>query len=833
MADALDGVFRFPGSVEVAVSDTSAPSSLSAIEANARIVRLTGTLTAARSVVFPAVEGDYIVENACTDAVTVKTSGAAGVSLAAGEIALVRCSGVTYARVGGASGGSSTPDVQTHTVTGDATLTSTEAAADLLVLDGTPGAEHAITFPTADTSRVGALITVLNDSDSGIEIFDHEGSDWGVAPGGTLTFQRAPAKLLLVSVAPTGGDSQVLRGNGLPGTVVDASVDSSSGLGLYLRTVRRVSPTGVAATDTAAIQAAVTAMAAVGGDVVLGAGTFVVDAAIEFDSNVRLRGAGIGKTIIESALTKDTSFNSVFMVNYRLYSTGSTTTTLSAAPVVGSSTISVASTLSGRIAAGQIIKVHGAPLGPRDLYGSTFKVKSVSGAGPYTVTLDRPIVFPLQANDEVVALAGQVSDVRISDLSITGRGGRAFEFIATHHCVVERVKWYGLDTGSADWMGAFDSFGHHNFFVDCEVDGGGNLPTGGLALEEQESSGFVRCYTHGILGNATGGLGAGSGLFVISGYGCIVDDCISSGNVYGALIGDSSATLTGAPPLFTKVRGGRYESNQMYGITLGQDGKRTHICGVVARDNTSANIFVSAGSTFTLVDLCDLGADDLGSSTPATANGIYIDAANAGVVLRDNDTSGAKCGVLVNNGATTVIDGHTHTGMANTVNFFGIYVSQNAVVTASRLALTSSFVGVAAYVGATVRISDSDIGASASWAIYSRATRVSIFTSTIRGTQTIVNSDDSTSQIYLGEQVTLVGATTYLNRANVGEFTATGTTQVDVTGGFPADARISFNLKTVGGTPAQPYFSAAAAAGHFYVKSSAGDTSTYRWRATY
>jgi len=224
----LAAAMRFSAPARVEVLDASSATSLREADRGAMCVSAVGAITADRSVHLPAIDGaTYVCENATTGghSVAFRTSSAAGVSLAAGEIALVRCSGVTYARVGAAGGGSSTPDVQTHTVAGDATLSSTEAAADLLVLDGTPGAEYALTFPTS--TRDGAPITIVNMSDSGVGIFDHDRNDFGVAPGGTITFQRAFAKLLLVALAPTGGDSTVLRGNGFPGTVPAAALPSS------------------------------------------------------------------------------------------------------------------------------------------------------------------------------------------------------------------------------------------------------------------------------------------------------------------------------------------------------------------------------------------------------------------------------------------------------------------------------------------------------------------------------------------------------------------------------------------------------------------------------
>lgn len=75
---------------------------------------------------------------------------------------------------------------------------------------------------------------------------------------------------------------------------------------------------------------------------------------------------------------------------------------------------------------------------------------------------------------------------------------------------------------------------------------------------------------------------------------------------------------------------------------------------------------------------------------------------------------------------------------------------------------------------------------------------------------------------------------TITGTANRGTFTLNGVAQVDVTGYFPVDARISMSLKTVGTTPGlvSPYFSAAQTANVFHVKSATAlANDVYNWFA--
>ena len=113
MSTFLDDLYRFGGASEIAMGDSSAPTILSDSDKHAQVLRLTGTLTAARRLVVPIVRGDYIVLNDTTQAVTVGAQTGTTVSLASGTRALICCDGENYYVVsagttGGGGGGATT-----------------------------------------------------------------------------------------------------------------------------------------------------------------------------------------------------------------------------------------------------------------------------------------------------------------------------------------------------------------------------------------------------------------------------------------------------------------------------------------------------------------------------------------------------------------------------------------------------------------------------------------------------------------------------------------------------------------------------------------------------
>jgi hypothetical protein len=79
---------------------TDANTTLSTVEASARILEISGTLTASRDIILPNNDGqEYVVYNATGQNLVFKVSGQTGVTVATTKRALIYCNGTDYKRV--------------------------------------------------------------------------------------------------------------------------------------------------------------------------------------------------------------------------------------------------------------------------------------------------------------------------------------------------------------------------------------------------------------------------------------------------------------------------------------------------------------------------------------------------------------------------------------------------------------------------------------------------------------------------------------------------------------------------------------------------------------
>ncbi len=178
-------------------------------------------------------------------------------------------------------------------------------------------------------------------------------------------------------------------------------------------------------------------------------------------------------------------------------------TTLTANGVVGSRTVSVASVTTPTIAIGSVILIQNDTTGG-DQHGQYYTVKNVSGAGPYTLTLDRECLYAWNSATAFVAKCTfRPTNIKISNLRLTGSGDRAVELTGTKDCRVEHVA---TDGSFASIHMSFDVGGYNNVFYDCSAtsNGGG---VEGLALESNEHSIMDHCQAHDFITAGYHGIG--------------------------------------------------------------------------------------------------------------------------------------------------------------------------------------------------------------------------------------------------------------------------------------------------------------------------------------
>ncbi len=264
-----------------------------------------------------------------------------------------------------------------------------------------------------------------------------------------------------------------------------------------LRRTYQVDPTGDPSVDVPAIREALARAASSGGDVVLGPGTFAVGpfgddiGRILVPSNTRMRGQGIGRTTLLSTVVAtgdnaDTPLatfpDPVLVVSESL---------LDAANIFGSDEVWLTAPVSGSLTVGHFLLLRGTI---NTFVGGTYEIRAIAGAGPYIVTVDRPVNFQFQAGDHYYTRSTWTHHIEVSDFTLTGTGSRLFEFEGTRECIARRIKFVPTVCTSADWTVSYDSYGYRNLFIECEFDGG--LANAGMAFEQNDSSAAIDCHVH-------------------------------------------------------------------------------------------------------------------------------------------------------------------------------------------------------------------------------------------------------------------------------------------------------------------------------------------------
>jgi hypothetical protein len=208
---AIAGTLTLTGDGAVTLANTqgtSTATNISSTTAQYYIIKVVGPLTATKVITAPSTSKTYIVNNTdSTYGVTVKASGQTGVTVAAGQRALVVFNGTDYVQVGASAGGSNT-QVQYNSsgaLAGSANLTfnGTTLSANTLSLtnaltvpNGGSGLATATAYAllTGGTTSTGAFQQVSGTGTSG-QLLTSNGAGalptWQNAPTSGVTQARA------------------------------------------------------------------------------------------------------------------------------------------------------------------------------------------------------------------------------------------------------------------------------------------------------------------------------------------------------------------------------------------------------------------------------------------------------------------------------------------------------------------------------------------------------------------------------------------------------------------------------------------------------------------
>lgn len=308
-------------------------------------------------------------------------------------------------------------------------------------------------------------------------------------------------------------------------------------------------------------------------------GTFKVASPITVPSFACLRGTA--STTIRSTITPGVSnTNSVFVA----VPTFGSSTTLASNNTPGASTISLTTNIGGAVTAGATIEIAGGPSSPQGLRAQQYTVQSISGVGPYTVTVDRPVLDQyLTSNGALVAILTyrpQLITIDGGGMLMTGTGWRYSELLTCFHCRVAHIL--ANESGGtlqADYAMSFDLAGLENEFEDIRMIV--STPQAGVVFESNERGVAKDSYVQGP-----------------TTYGFLDQDSFgtrfrgdSAGSVPDGIGVGSDGTNLGCTG--DQIVGGQF-TNCTYGVVVTQGSTGTSVAGITSRLNTSAGVYLSA-----------------------------------------------------------------------------------------------------------------------------------------------------------------------------------------------------------------------------------------------
>ncbi len=186
-----------------------------------------------------------------------------------------------------------------------------------------------------------------------------------------------------------------------------------------------------------------------------------------------------------------------------------TTTTLSTSTVIGSKTVSVVSVSAPPLAAGdRIMLIDGT-----GLVAQIYDVTNVAGVGPFTLTLDRPVLYAWNSASAVVhKVVTRPENIRIygNGATITGTGDRGVELTQAKDCLVSYVQFDDSAGSFGEFAGgSFDIGGYRNTWEYCSSVGDTSTTSFGFGHESGEECSIRGCTSRGTT------------------YGLILIDCVN------------------------------------------------------------------------------------------------------------------------------------------------------------------------------------------------------------------------------------------------------------------------------------------------------------------
>lgn len=278
-------------------------------------------------------------------------------------------------------------------------------------------------------------------------------------------------------------------------------------------------------------------------------------------------------------------------------------TTLASNTVLYSRTCSVAALNvgGGTIAVGMWVVLNNAPLGT--VYRAmAYKVLAISGGGPYTLTLDRPIKYQFSTSDVVSLVATIPQNIHFygNGCTMSGPTWRYFEWATARDCSIEDVNITSTNGSASNVAMSYDVAGYRSWYRRIRVDGGG-VTQWGLMHESHEAGGYDACDVQN-----TNQSGTGVGIQL---WDCVETEVMpncSASHCNVGLVLTSQDTLLMRGCNWCKV-GGNYDCNVNYGIQLSLGTSWTQASKFTANGNTTG-VYVDGTGTLMQGNSFTLGA---------------------------------------------------------------------------------------------------------------------------------------------------------------------------------------------------------------------------------
>jgi hypothetical protein len=216
-----------------------------------------------------------------------------------------------------------------------------------------------------------------------------------------------------------------------------------------------------------------------------------------------------------------------------------------------------------------------------------YTVQSVSGTGPFALTLDRPVLLQFATGDQITGLGTSIpANIHLlcNGMKFTGTPARHVEFAGTFQSSVDGCVADTSLGAATDYWFAYDAGGFQNSFSHLNVDCGHSPNSYGLALETQEQSHIVSS-TVSNAGNI--------GILLLDSVRSDVSSSQAQGGTYGlefsgedGQVGCNSSSVTG----------GSYNDNAAYGIVFASGSQQCSAESLTADRNGSVGILFNAFS---------------------------------------------------------------------------------------------------------------------------------------------------------------------------------------------------------------------------------------------